>query len=497
MWAQAAGRLLADFGADPERLKQVFDYFPLGVLMTDLEGRIIYYNPAHAKLDDLEPAEVLGRLEIEVLAPITGPNIMQICQKTARPILGYIYPYRTAKGRVVNAAYWVYPILKGDVTLGAICFTQPLLGELEQGRPYRHQPIQWPGIMPINLPQPVLVGTNKAFKKALTLVKNNAGNPFPMMIAGETGSGKEMLVKLAQRTSPRRGRPYLAVNCSAIPGPLLEGLLFGTTKGSFTGAIDRAGLFEEVNGGTVYLDEIDSMPLELQPKLLRVIQDMKVSRLGSTREIKLDLKIISSIGGPPQSALKSGRLRDDLFYRLAVVVVDVPPLRKRLDDLELLTEHFICKYNNILGKSALKLDQGLLMLMRDYHWPGNVRELEHMLAGALTQVRDEYVIGLKHIPEYYLQAFFKNNPKAQPLRFDSVLVSPPPDRLGPPKTAAATDGDSPPVKHLKREERILREYLLQTRGNVTRAARLMGVSRQLFNYRMLKFGLNYRDFRKA
>jgi arginine utilization regulatory protein len=274
---------------DPEQLKLIFDNFPLGVIVTENSGRVIYYNDAHSKIDDLSQEEMLGHMEIEALAPITGPNVMSICQKTAQPILGYIYPYRTYKGKVVNAAYWVFPVKKGEKVTAALCFTQPLLGEYNTARPYTNPPVQWPGSIPIQVPTTTIVGQNPDFLKAVINIKNNAANYFPILISGETGSGKELLAKLTHQASPRRNKPYLALNCAAIPSNLLEGLLFGTTKGSFTGAIDRPGMLAEANGGTLYLDELDSMPLELQPKLLRTIQEMRVYRVGSTVPIDLDL----------------------------------------------------------------------------------------------------------------------------------------------------------------------------------------------------------------
>lgn len=518
-------------GNDWKRLQALFDLFPLGVVMTDIEGRVVYYNQAHSKIDDMEPEEMMGRLEIEVMAPVTGPNIMKICQKTAGPILGYIYPYRTPKGRVVNAAYWAFPIYEEGQVRGTICFTQPLLGENAQRRAYSHPAIQWPGSsVPINVPQPSVVGGSPGFIKALRLIKTNANNPFPLLIAGETGSGKEMLAKLTHQSSSRRNGPYLALNCSAIPGTLLEGLLFGTVKGSFTGAIDRPGFFEEANGGTLYLDEVDSLSLDLQPKLLRVIQEMKVSRVGSSHETRLDQKIISSIGSSPQKALSSGALRPDLFYRLAVVVVNIPPLRERPDDLEVLTEHFLNKYNNILGKEALKLHDSLRELMRSYHWPGNVRELEHMLAGALTLVQDENVIGLEHIPDHYMQAFH-NASQSKDSDTPPIISSlpawtdqPSTDRQGgghvplnsggavaagpglapspasephesPPGQEAWETGDSGMVRRIRQEEKTLRDCLIACRGNLTKSAKMMGISRQLFTYRLLKHGLDFRDFK--
>lgn len=480
MWTELANQMIKALGGDSNRLKQILDVFPLGVIMTNSDDLITYYNQAHAKLDGLEPEQVMGRPEVEVLAPIVGPNIMSICQKTAQPILGYIFPYRTIKGNVVNAAYWVFPVFENRKVVGAVCFTQPLLSELKEGRAYSCPPIQWPGSVPINLPVNNIVGLNPAFRKAVGMVRVSAGSPFPVLISGETGSGKEMFAKLVHEASPRRKKPYLALNCSAIPGQLLEGLLFGTAKGSFTGAIDRAGLFEEANGGTIYLDELDSMPLELQPKLLRALQEMSISRVGSSQPINLDLKLISSIGSAPQQALEEGRLRADLFYRLAVVVINIPPLRERMDDLELLAEHFICKYNNILGKSALKIDDALLRRMRSYHWPGNVRELEHLIAGAVNLApQDGYVLGLEHIPEHYSHIFSSDAP-------DEPAVT---------AAAAHQAAKAGPIRQLMLEEQTLKELLQSTKGNLSQAAKQLGISRQLLSYRLRKFGLKRHDYK--
>ena len=482
------------------RLKEICDYFPLGVIITNREGLIVYYNTAHAKLDDMSPEDVLGLPEAEVLAPIVGPNIMNICQKTAQPILGYIFPYRTPKGKIVNAAYWVFPLFEDNankIVKGAICFTQPLLGELGQTRAYNNQPSQWPGVVPINMPQKNIVGANPLFQKAMHLAVNCANTPFPILIAGETGSGKEMMAKLVHRASYRRNKPYMALNCSAIPGQLLEGLLFGTTKGSFTGAIDRAGLFEEANGGCLYLDEIDSMPLELQPKLLRIIQEMKVCRVGSTHETKLDIKLISSIGSHPQKALNDGRLRADLFYRLAVVVVNVPPLRERFDDMELLIDYFINKYNNLLGKSALKMAPDLFNALNAYDWPGNVRELEHFIAGALSLVKEENIIGMEHIPEHYKELF------EHPVTFNKIPHKSLEENLTPsavPLDDYATNLDAfsaaNQARQLVMEEERLKQAMITAGGNITLAAQSIGISRQLLSYRLMKFGLNKKQFKK-
>jgi arginine utilization regulatory protein len=485
----------------PEQLNLIFDSFPLGVIVTDTTGRVIYYNDAHSKIDGIDIDDMLGRKEIEALEPITGPNIMSICQKTGKPILGYIYPYKTFKGKVVNAAYWVYPIRDQTEVKGAICFTQPLLGEYNQPRPYTNPPVQWPGEVPIKVPPTDIVGKNPEFLKAVYHIKSNANNNFPILISGETGSGKELLAKLTHQASQRRSKPFLALNCAAIPSNLLEGLLFGTTKGSFTGAIDRPGMLAGANGGTLYLDELDSMPIDLQPKLLRAIQEMKICRVGSTVPVDLDVKLVVSIGSSPHVALSSGRLRPDLFYRVAVVLVNIPPLRNRLDDLQPLSDYFINKYNNLLGKQAIKIDAPLWDVMEKYYWPGNVRELEHMLAGSIAQVADELVIGLEHVHEHYIHAFTATpSPHAIEDTYTHITTTKNHEEIFrfPSEDSEAKDNSLKKIGvlvRLKNEEGKIKELLRQNRGNITMAAKAMGISRQLMSYRLTKFGINAKEYR--
>jgi len=189
----------------------------------------------------------------------------------------------------------------------------------------------------------------------------------------------------------------MAVNCAAIPENLLEGILFGTTKGSFTGAVEKPGLFEQANGGTIFLDEINSMSIGLQGKLLRVLQEKKVRRVGAEKEIVLDLKIISSANVLPQEAILNGNLRKDLFYRLSVVFLAIPPLRDRLDDIVSLTKHFISKHNRIMGKKVHRLSAEIRNYFKAYQWPGNIRELENLIEGAMNMVGDGRLIKRHHI----------------------------------------------------------------------------------------------------
>ena len=491
--------------ADVGLLQPIFDNLPLGVLIIDLEGRIIYCNDAQAKIDDMEKNFIIGKLENDVYGPYLGPGIMRACQQTEQPLLGYVCHYRTVRGKIINGAYWVYPCFKNGEVVGSICLTQllstkrPLLGPSELkaagGAEEEEEAAPEPGR--------AIVGSDPIFRKALSVIQTTANSPSPVLIAGETGTGKEMFAQAVRAASSRRNKPYQAINCSAIPSTLLEGILFGATKGSFTGAVERPGLFEEANGGIVYLDEIDSMPLGLQPKLLRAIQEMRVRRLGSAVERPIDVKIISSIGSNPAEALAGGRLRPDLYYRLAVITVLVPPLRERMGDLDDLISHFTAKYNRLLNKNVSSMDAELRDYFQNYSWPGNVRELEHVIAGAINLTTWEKTLHMHHIPDHHRLSM---DPKRLDIYKTTVAAPAPPVVSAPPEVISIDPvnrsrnlGAQPPEKPaartlVRQEAETIADVLGQTCGRLSQAAKILGISRQLLSYKMKKHGLERESF---
>ncbi|MFL0267177.1 sigma-54 interaction domain-containing protein [Candidatus Clostridium radicumherbarum] len=206
----------------------------------------------------------------------------------------------------------------------------------------------------------------------------------PILIYGETGTGKELFIQAIHNNSDRSNKPFIAQNCAAIPSNLLEGILFGITKGAFTGAEDKKGIFELANGGTLYLDELNSMPIELQGKLLRVLQDGTVRRLGSSINKSVDTRLIVSLNEWPELLIEEGKLRKDLYYRLNVVRIDLPPLRYRKEDIPLITEYFIKKFNKKFHASIDGIDASSLEKLIYLEWQGNVRELEHVIEGVFN-----------------------------------------------------------------------------------------------------------------
>ncbi len=279
------------------------------------------------------------------------------------------------------------------------------------------------------------------------------------LITGESGVGKELIARALHRLSRRTG-PFIAVNCGAIPENLLESELFGHRRGAFTDAVqDRRGLFEEANDGTLFLDEIGELPLGLQVKLLRVLQDERIRRLGETRDVQVDVRILAATHRDIQAEIRAGRFREDLYYRLNVLTIHVPALRDRREDIPLLVDHFIAKNNARMGTQIRGTDPECRRLLFEYSWPGNVRELENTIERAMVLAEGERIL-----------------PNDLPERIRDSRE----------KVQTQLDGDELSIKKTMRniEEILIRRALQRTRGNRTRAAELLEISHRALLYKI-------------
>ena len=296
-------------------------------------------------------------------------------------------------------------------------------------------------------------------RRVLDVITRAAAADTAVLLTGESGTGKEVLARVLHARSPRLGHPFLAINCAAIPETLLESQLFGHRRGAFTDARqDRMGLFQEAEGGTVFLDEIGDMPLGLQAKILRVLQEKEVHPLGAPAPIAVDVRIVASTNRDLAALMREGKFREDLYYRLNVISVRVPPLRERPDDLLPLIAHFLEKHGRRLGREGCKLSTEALQLLQRHAWPGNVRELENAIERALVLSR-QGTIGPADLPE----------------------------GLGCAPASPAVEEMPRSVADIERDH-ILR-VLHSVAGNKTAAARLLGLDRKTLYRKLQSYGL--------
>ena len=306
-----------------------------------------------------------------------------------------------------------------------------------------------------------LIGRSKAMLRVLALIEQVAPSVASVLIAGESGTGKELAARTIHQLSPRNSRPFVAVNCAAIPETLMESEIFGHEKGAFTGAVERrAGCFELADGGTLLLDEIGEMPIATQAKLLRVLEDSKVRRLGSKSEISVDVRVLAATNKIPEEAVSAGQLRSDLYYRLNVVQIRMPSLREHLEDLEDLVQTLIDDLNQKHNRNIKGVDNEVLLAFRDYSWPGNVRELRNTLERAVVTCSSD-ILTRKHLA---------------------------PD-FGQPAPTAADDGLRLRAGYTVREleRRLIRETLAYTQNNKTRAAQMLGISLKTLHNKLKEY----------
>jgi DNA-binding NtrC family response regulator len=303
-----------------------------------------------------------------------------------------------------------------------------------------------------------IIGRSVAMQEIFSLVRRVASSPANVLITGESGTGKELVARAIHAHSPRKERPFVAVNCAAIPDTLIESELFGYKRGAFTDArTDRTGLLVEADGGTLFLDEVAELPVALQPKLLRVLQEREVRPLGSNRPERVDLRVVAATNRDIEARLKAGELREDLYYRLNVIQIQIPPLRARAEDLLPLCEHFLARSAERAGKKLKGFGEQAKKLLLGYHWPGNVRELENVVERAVALCEHD-IIGAEDLP-----------PAMRERRNQ--------DRLA----AAVAQGLT--LDQLERE--YIERVLDAEGGNKTRAAQRLGLDRKTL-YRKLE-----------
>ena len=510
-----------------------------GILITNKHAVITFYNHSHACMDGLTYNDVIGRKVFDVYELNEESSLVYRCLKIGEPIIDCPTVYKARNGRVVNSINNVFPLVKNGIVIGAISFVKDYefldgLMNPEGGTSDKQMVIE-----DTRFSFSDIIGVNPLLLAAVTRSRMAANSNASVLLYGETGTGKELLAQSIHNHSHRKKGRCIAVNCAAIPESLLEGILFGTTRGAFTGAIDKPGLLEQANGGTLFLDEINSMAMALQPKLLRVIQEKKVCRVGALNETHLDLRIIGSINVEPQVALAKGTLRSDLLYRLGVVYIAIPPLRDRTDDISLLTEHFIEKFNSIYGVKVVGISPRVNHYLHQYHWPGNVRELENVIEGAMNMINTETIINTWHLSSLFpgSQCSTKDLPRegdrltdsdSAPTQNGGHSITFPWSKSGwvahhPGSTqghneieaalqvaggnvseAALVLGISRQCLHQKlknyridrkkiaaetEKERVVAS-LKANDGNITRAAKSMGISRQLMAYKIKKHGVD-------
>ncbi|WP_066061342.1 sigma-54 interaction domain-containing protein [Neobacillus soli] len=440
-----------------------------GIHVVNTEGKTIFYNDVAAKHDGMDVKEVQGKYLIDAFPSLTeeSSTLLKVI-KTAKPIYNQTQVYMNLHGTRIDTINTTLPIFLGKEIIGAVEIAKDYsrmkilaerLLDLQKGLKNNSKK---KALKQVNYTFNDLKTINPTFISMKDEARKLAKSDSPILVYGESGTGKELFVQGIHQESLCREGAFIAQNCAAIPETLLESILFGTAKGSYTGAVDRKGLFELADGGTLFLDELHTMPIELQAKLLRVLEDGMVRRVGGSQNISVNVRVIAAMNVHPSKALQDQRLRSDLYYRLNVFTFSLLPLRDRKEDILYLTDYYIKEYNQKLDKNIKGLEEKLELFFLNYQWPGNVRELKHTI-------------------EYMMNVCAAGMLRHEDLPIMLRHLAAPAKGYG-----GVSEGLSLRKNIEELEKRLITNALDLCDGNINQAAKLLEIPRQTLQYKMKK-----------
>lgn len=485
--------------------REIWENSLLGVMVIDNEGLVVYVNSILAQTDDLLSTElsVIGQKMID-LYPVERERHQSIqvldtgISVHKKPIV-----YYTVNKKLVSSLCSAFPLYTGDQLSGVIYLTlnmqasnvltdQYLKSKLTQTTTSKSEKTIYTFES--------LIGNEKKFVSIVDSARSASETDFNILIFAESGCGKEILSHAIHNSSTRKNKPFVPINCSAIPENLLEATLFGTARGAFTGAVERAGLLEEASGGTLLLDELNSMPLALQAKLLRAVQEKKIRRVGANKEISVDVRFVSTCNISPEKALKNSHIREDLFFRLAVIVLEIPPLRERKSDIFLLADHFLGKVKEQTKNDRLEISNEVYRMFVNYCWPGNVRELEHAINASSSMLRGDRVIEKRHLSPYFINNYERftsincTGSSVKPSDLTGDFVSMEKDALS---EVAAIELGSVKVSLKDKLDEVEKMYiekaLVRSGYNVSKAGRILNLTPQALRYKIGKLKIEMKN----
>lgn len=452
-----------------------------GITIINLEGEILFTAKLNNKLSSQEePYELVGQKFLDVyenLDPKTSTTIKAM--ELGLPVYIENQLLKAQGKEEIRITSLSIPIKSGKQIVGAIDLSmQESEEELEQNSErvelsYSSFPVSSSGKL-VNRNTAFftiadIIAVDEKMKKAREYISVVAACDLPVMICGETGTGKEVFAQAIHNTSARRDKPFIAQNCAALPDTLLESILFGTSKGAFTGATENKGLFELADGGTLFLDEINSMPIHLQSKLLRILQDGHFRSLGAREAKSVDVKIIAAINTEPLKAIEEGQLRRDIYYRLSMMSITIPPLRERKKDIAHFVKFYVNKHNVTFNKNVQYVSKELLARLEEYDWPGNVRELEHIIVYGMSMVgENSNMLKFEDIEDKFCE--MKSSVKKEAEEGDTLCPSLR-DAVG------------------EYERGIIARTMAVTAGNISEAAKILDVPRQTLQRKVKQYGI--------
>ncbi len=446
---------------------QVMRNFPNvdGVIIVDTDAIVRYYFSAYEKISKVAGNEIIGKNILSFYPELNEDNSYIIrCIKTGKAFLNYEQELTDINGNTLRSICQTVPIHDGG-ELVAIAELSTYPDKTVEEEDKKIEVANLFHAEHINGTLDDIITANPAFIDIKKHIQAEAASDAPVLVYGKTGTGKELVCNAIHNCSSRAKEPFIVQNCAAIPSTLLESLLFGNVKGSFTGAENSIGLFEMANKGTLFLDEINSMEIEAQAKILRAIEEKKIRKIGDKKTTDIDVRIIAAVNEDPLECIKQKTLRDDLYYRLSVIRYDIPPLKDRKEDIPLLMEHFRKIYNKKFGKNIVEFSNEVETAFLRYNWPGNVRELKNVIEAAY-HMNFGATIELDNIPRHI----------AERMEIESISLE---------------NSSSMTLNQLvaEFEKEIIKRKYIKNDKKLSQTARDLSISKQSLLYKLKKYNL--------
>lgn len=450
-----------------------------GILLTDYKGHVKIFNPSQEKMENKKFEDLYDKYLWDFYDyDNEEQSEHRKVYKEKEPVIDKYRLLTYKNGQPRYLYYSTYPILKDDDVIGVFSVSkneeklEELLSEtIELKRKLASLDTKKEGIENLGNGTTYtfadIVGNSDVLHNTIKEAQTMALLNKSILIVGETGTGKEMFAQ-SIHNYVNKSEPFIAINCAAIPENLLESILFGSVKGAYTGASDSTGLFEASGKGTILLDELNSMPVSMQTKLLRVLQEKKIRRVGDSKMYPIHCRVITAINEDPKELVEKGLLRKDLFYRISGLVLNIPPLRERKEDIKYISDYFIQKNNRIMNKNVTIVSKSLENILLSYSWPGNVRELEYVIENLMIKVNsNSNILTLDELPAYIYENL-KSDIVSTKARTENKLLNDALDEV---------------------EKTMILEALNDTGWNITHASSRLGIIRQSLLYRMKRLGI--------
>lgn len=459
--------------------EQALNHVSEGIQIYDRNGYFIFGNHASESLGQYKNSDFKDKHILDLYDLREEFSTVLSVLRTQKPILNRCDRFQVRQGKTLTTINSGYPIKNAGFVEGAVVFESDL-STLEQTRKrlmhletYSEDRRSEPSGSLFSFDD--ILHRSETMRDVIHFSKKVSFSDSSILITGETGTGKELIAQSIHNFSPRRQKPFIDVNCSAVPSNLFESLFFGTEKGAFTGSISGKGYFEMADGGTLFLDEVNSIPPDMQAKLLRVLQDKRFQRIGGTKHLHCDVRIIAASNEDLEALITENRIRKDFYYRISTFKIELPRLEDRREDIPLLAVHFLDQLKKKYSRSDLKFDDSTLLVLSENQWPGNIRELQHVIEYSFTRINDDATsIEPTHLPGHL------QTQDSYSFRQEEI----------PEGTAIELSPELPYSTQLGAfEKELFASAFTHHQGNISRTAKALGMSRQNLQYHLKKHGL--------